>query len=307
MDYYIAVDIGGTQIRAALFDDQSIKPLRLKRISTHGDNKPIDRLRDLIKEILPGSGKVRMIGIAAPGPVDPIRGMIYTAPNIAGWTDIPLTELVQTSLDIPVRIGNDANMALLGEWKYGAGQGHHNLVYLTISTGIGGGVILNDHLLLGTKGLATELGHVTILPDGPMCNCGQRGHLEALSSGTAIARWVNEALQSGRPSSLSRVSEITALKVFLAAKQGDKLAIEAFEFAGMHLGRTLANYIHIFNPSIIILGGGVINSGDFILKPMRETMAKYVISPQYLDPLTITTAKLKDQSGLLGALVLVRS
>ncbi|MBU0512009.1 MAG: ROK family protein, partial [Chloroflexi bacterium] len=190
--------------------------------------------------------------------------------------------------------------------KYGAGQGHDHLIYLTISTGIGSGVIMDGHLLTGSRGMAAELGHTSVLPDGPLCGCGQRGHLEAISSGTAIARWVQAELDNGVPSTLAKVQPVTAQAVAEAARQGDKLALAAFERAGTYLGRALADFLHIFNPSIVIFGGGVSKSVDLFIEHLREAMEKHVISPGYIENLTITTAALGDDSGLMGALALAR-
>jgi glucokinase len=195
----------------------------------------------------------------------------------------------------------------LGEWKYGAGRGHRHLVYLTISTGIGGGVIIDNRLLLGAHGGAAELGHITVLPDGPMCGCGLRGHLEAVAAGPAIARWVEEQLNNGVPSSLKKVKPLTAKDVGEAAKAGDSLAIYALERAGTFIGSLLGDYLHIFNPSVVIIGGGVSKTGDLLLKPMRTAMEKHVYSPFYLDDLVLTTAVLGDDVGLIGALALATS
>jgi glucokinase len=308
MSHYIAVDIGGTQIRAALYPRDSIKPIKIDRTSTqHPTEAPLDRLSDLIASIWPANGSVTSIAVAAPGPLDPFEGVIREAPNIPGWIDIPLRDHVQHRFGVPVAVGNDANMAALGEWKYGAGRGHHHLIYITVSTGIGGGVIIDDVLLLGLKGLATELGHVTILPDGPMCGCGQPGHLEALSSGTAIARWVEKQLKEGASSSLPCDRPISAKMVGLAAQAGDRLAIAAFERAGSYLGLGLANYLHIFNPSIIIIGGGVSLAGPLLMEPIWTSIQKHIISRYYLENLTLSQAFLGDEAGLVGALVLAHS
>jgi glucokinase len=308
MDTYIAVDIGGTQIRVALYPKDSQRPIKQKRIPTRGkDQTPLERLTGLIAELWPAEDAVCGIGIAAPGPIDPKLGIIYSAPNIPGWERLPLVQLVSERFHVPTRLGNDANLAALGEWRFGAGHGHHYIVYLTISTGIGGGVIIDDRLLLGAHGLAGELGHVTVMPDGPMCSCGHRGHLEAIASGTAIGRYVSEQLAQGVPSSLSVSSTPTGRDISMAAEQGDPLAKSALARAGTFIGYALGDYLHIFNPSIIILGGGVSRSGPFLLEPLRTAIAERVISPEYLQGLVITTAALGDDAGLLGALALAET
>jgi glucokinase len=308
MSHYIAVDIGGTQIRAALYPSNSQHPIKIDRTSTrHPTGTPLERLVDLIAAIWPQEEKIAAIGVAAPGPLDPFEGVIREAPNIPGWVDVPLRNHVEKRFGVPVALGNDANLAALGEWKYGAGKGHHHLIYITVSTGIGGGVIIDDQLLLGLNGLAAELGHVTVLPDGPLCGCGQRGHLEALSSGTGIARWVEEQLSLGAKSSLTCGQPITAKMVGMAAQAGDGLALSAIERAGSYLGLALANYLHIFNPSIIILGGGVSQLGPLLMDPMWVAIKKNALSHYYLEHLTITRAALGDEAGLIGALALAHT
>ena len=238
----------------------------------------------------------------ASGPLNPYTGIITETPNIPDWTDYPLAEMLSRQYNVPVFLGNDANLALLGEWRYGAGQGHHNLVYLTISTGLGGAAICNDILIEGQRGMATELGHVTVLPGGPVCSCGVRGHLEAVAAGPAIVKYVTEQIAEGRKSVLTSETELTARGVADAAKQGDELAKAAFVRAGGFIGQATADFLHIFNPSIVIFGGGVSLSGDLIIDPIKESMCKNVMDPSYLEGLQIATAKLGDDAGLLGSL-----
>jgi glucokinase len=307
MAAYIAVDIGGTSMRAARFPARSHKQQKLVKIATqHPTESPYDRLVNLIASVWPSNDTVAAIGVAAPGPVDPYKGIVLSAPNIPSWVNLPLASLLQTHFGVPACIGNDANLAALGEWKYGAGKGHRYLVYLTVSTGIGGGVIMDNHLLLGYQGLAAELGHITVERDGPLCGCGQRGHLEALASGPAIARWVEAELSQGAASSLSSVKPVTAKLIAEAARQGDALARRAFARAGEFIGRAIADILHMYNPSIVIIGGGVSLSGDLFLKSLLEEMRLHVMDSHYLDYLTVTTAALGDDTGLLGALVLAR-
>jgi glucokinase len=176
------------------------------------------------------------------------------------------------------------------------------VLYLTISTGIGGGVVSSDKLIEGSRGMATELGHVTVLPGGPVCSCGVSGHLEAVASGPAIAKYINEQVACGRHSILRSTPEISAREVAEAAKQGDEMAKEAFVRAGGFIGQAVAEFLHIFNPSIVIFGGGVSRSGRLILDPIEESMKHYVMDKSYLDGLQIATAQLGDDAGLLGAL-----
>jgi glucokinase len=305
MKKYISVDVGGTQIRVGIFGENSIVPLVQKKIPTQGDNQtPIERIVALLKELWPSDGEVNSIAIAAPGYLDPEKGIVLTAPNIPGWKNYPLASLLREHFDVPIYLGNDANLAALGEWKFGAGRGHHDILYMTVSTGIGGGIISGDKLITGVNGMAGEIGHVVSVPDGPMCGCGKRGHLEAVASGTGIARHVREQLANGVASVFPAGSSPSAKEIAQAAKNGDKLSKEAFDLAGFYLGRTVADFLHILNPSILILGGGVSMSGDLIIKPMKESMAQHVIVPEYMDKLEIVQAALGDDAGLLGALAL---
>ena len=307
MGYHIAVDVGGTQLRAACYAYESLKPVQVKRIATQsGGETPLERLKSLIASVWPENCDVDAIGVAAPGPLDSNEGVVMAAPNIPGWVDLPLKKLLEERFKIPAIVGNDANLAAVGEWKYGAAKGHHHLIYLTISTGIGGGVIIDDRLLLGDRGLAAELGHVTVIHDGPLCGCGQRGHLEAIASGTAIARWVEEELKRGSVSSMVNERPVTAKAVSKAAHAGDLLAIAALDRAGRYIGQALADYLHIFNPTAVILGGGVVQSGNLLLDPLKEALKRHVLTKHYLDRLTISTAELGDDAGLMGALAKAR-
>ncbi len=304
---YIVADVGGTHIRTACFPLQSQKPTVVKRISTKGPGTPHDRLINLIAETLPKGEEIAAITVAAPGPLDPFEGIVFEAPNIPSWINLPLKKIIQDRFNVPVAIGNDANLAALGEWRFGAGIGHRHLMYITVSTGIGGGVIIDNQMLLGTLGLAAELGHVTIIPDGPLCSCGQRGHLEAVASGPAIARWVEQELSQGIPSSLPANRPITAKDVSSAASQGDELARAALARGGTYLGTAIADYLHIFNPTVVIIGGGVSQSGEALFGPLRTAMSEHVISKKYLENLTLTTAALGDDVGLMGALALAQN
>ena len=304
MSIIIAVDIGGTQIRAAAYKRGSLEPVVMQRTPTRGEGAAFERMCSLIQSIWPEHESVEKIVIALPGPLNPETGVIFSAPNIPGWDNFPIGPELEKRFGVRTRIGNDANLAALGEWRFGAAQGHNHVLYLTISTGIGGGVINDGRLLLGTRGLAGEIGHVTVLPGGPKCGCGQHGHLEALASGPAIARYVHEQIADGAASSLKHKEKISARDVSQAAEQGDALAIHALGRAGNYIGQALASYLHLFNPSIVIFGGGVSFSGKFLLDPVRESLHKHVMDASYLTDLKIATADLGDNAGLMGALAL---
>lgn len=313
MAQIVSVDLGGTHIRAALFPTFEPTPAtqtKIETLASEGPDAVIERIAKTIENQIPErveSNQIR-IGIGAPGPLDPATGVILEAPNLPGWINIPLVERMQTHFDCPVALGNDANMAALAEWQFGAGAGTQHLIYLTISTGIGGGVISDGRLLTGVHGYAGELGHVTISLEGPHCACGQYGHVEALAAGPAIARRANEKLAAGQSSSLrdkyEAEGEIRAEDVGHAAHQGDSLALETLDEIGDILGNHLANLAHTFNPEIFVLGGGVSQIGEPFFKPIHEAIRKYAIHPSYLEGLRIVPAALGDDAGLVGAMIL---
>jgi glucokinase len=298
----VSIDIGGTQLRAAAYKQDQREAISQKRVKTKASEPDtFGRLVDLIEDIWPKTEAVAAIGVSSPGPVDPHTGMIMFTPNIKEWRDFPIAAKLMKHFGVPTYLDNDANLAGLAEWKFGAGRGHHDVLYLTISTGVGGGVIINDRLLQGCHGLAAELGHTTVQVDGPLCGCGQRGHLEAISSGTGIERFVADQLKAGRESVLHPEKKNSAHDISEAAKQGDALSIKAYQIAGKYLGIGVANFLHVFDPSVVIFGGGVSQSGPLLFDSFEVSLKEHVIHPRYLEGLVIARAELGDDSGLLGA------
>ena len=298
----VSIDIGGTQLRAAAFKQDQRQPFAQKRVKTKASEPDtFGRLVQLIEDIWPKNEKVYAIGVSSPGPVDPHSGIIMITPNIKEWRDFPITAKLTEHFGVPAYLDNDANLAGLAEWKFGAGRGHHDILYLTVSTGVGGGVIINDRLLQGHHGLAAELGHTTVQADGPLCGCGQRGHLESYSSGTGIERFVADQLKAGRESVLHPHKKNSAHDISEAAERGDALSIEAYVIAGKYLGIGVANFLHTFDPSVVIFGGGVSQSGPLLFDSFDISLKERVIHPRYLEGLVITKAELGDDSGLLGA------
>jgi glucokinase len=232
---------------------------------------------------------------------------LLTSPNLLAWYNTPIKAILEKELRLPVFVSNDATLAALGEYKFGAGVGCHDLIYITVSTGIGGGVIVGGKLLLGTRGFAAEVGHMTIDINGPRCNCGNVGCLEMLASGTAIARMAVERLSRGEKSTIAELvagdlSKVTAEVVEKAARNGDSVAKDVMNTAGTNLGVGVVNLIHIFNPELIIIGGGVSKAGDLIFEPVRRVIAQRVMRDISV---RITTPALGDNPGLLGAVALV--
>jgi len=307
MGSIIAVDIGGTHLRAAAYESDNTQPIHHERVKTQANEPGVyERLVKVIESVWPADGNVDAIGVASPGPLDPHSGYILATPNIHEWQNFPLTPKLSDHFKIPAFLDNDANLAGLGEWKFGAGKGYHDVLFLTVSTGIGGGVIINDRLLQGAHGMGAELGHVILDPNGPICSCGFYGHLESFSSGPAIVRYALAEMESGARSGMKNDVNLTARQVADAAKQGDALAISAYRRAGEYLGIGVASFLHTFNPSIVIFGGGVSQVGPLLFEPFNISLRKHVFHPRYLEDLKIEMAALGDDAGLLGALALAQ-
>jgi glucokinase len=313
---FIGVDLGGTSVRAARFNGHSHVPdpkTKAPTLAAKGTEAVIQRIEKVIREVAPPELEgVAGVGLIAPGPVDPFTGVVLSAPNIPGWENVPLKKILEERVGRPVFLGNDANLAALAEWKFGAGRGHNDVLYLTISTGIGGGVIAGGKLLLGARGLAAEVGHTLVVPDGPLCGCGQRGHLEAVASGTAIARMAQARLKAGDGEDSKiweivgdELEQVTSAVVGEAALAGDAFARRLVAEAGTFIGRTLATLLHLYNPSIVICGGGVSMLGDVLLEPLRAAVSRYAMSGVYWRDCPIVAAQLGDDAGLIGAGALV--
>lgn len=300
MTTIIAVDIGGTQMRAASYAPDKLKPIKQKKIPTLASEPGgLERLTHVIEEVW--TDDVAAIGLGSPGPLDPHTGYLLAPPNNPEWHNFPLAPRVAERFGVPAYLDNDANLAGLGEYRFGAGKGHHDVLYITVSTGIGAGVIIQDRLLQGFHGLAAELGHSIVDPNGPPCSCGFSGHLEAFSSGPAIVKYVLGELEAGTRSVLKRGANLTPRDIAEAAHQGDALAIKAYHRAGEYLGIGVASFLHAFDPSIVIFGGGVSQVGGLLFDSFNGSLKKRVFHPRYLEGLVITTAKLGDDAGLLGA------
>lgn len=304
----IAVDIGGTSFRVALVDPRmtiharSAQPTRAQDGASTAVDRIIAAIRETAAQVSPES--LKGIAVATAGPIDPAHGIILTPPSLPSWRRVPLKDRLTAAFPQPVWVEHDADMAAWGEYRFGAGRGYERLVYLTVSTGIGGGVILDGRLLRGAKVSAAELGHIVIDPNGPDCNCGGKGHVEAMASGTAIARMAAERLRKGEPSTLlnrcnNDPPHITARMVAEEARAGDALAGEILRKAGRNLGLAVVSLIHIFDPDVVIIGGGVSNAGELLLGPVRETIAKRAMR-DFRDRAQIVPSALGDNSGIIG-------
>lgn len=304
------IDIGGTKIAIAL-ESSGGERISVRHFPTRAELGPeaiLENIASAVREMsAEARAKLTAVGIGCPGSVDRERGTILLPINLPGWHEFPVVRTVEELLGVPAAIENDAKLAALGEYAHGAGRGFSDIVYLTISTGIGGGIIVDGRLLqrLG----AGEVGHMTVLPDGPPCGCGARGCLDALCSGTAIARRAQGELAQGAASIITemvgRPDEITAQVVAEAVRKNDALARRVWDEMIHFLSIGIANVITILAPEAVILGGGVAATGELLLGPLRplvEQRAKMVP----VGRVQILQAALAGESGIHGALVLAQ-
>jgi len=311
MSYALGVDIGGTKVSVTLGNSRG-RILAKEVVPTETGKKSkrcVERIVATLERLRRSAGrsqKISGIGVGIPGPIEPKKGIVEKSPHLRGWQGSPLKSTIERKLKLPVFITNDANAAAVGEKMFGAGRGVRDFVYLTISTGIGGGVVLGGKLLLGASFGAGEVGHAVVVADGAKCGCRNRGCLEAYSSGTAIAAFVREKIREGRKSAIKRLTSrgITAEAVALAARKGDPLAREAFERAGHYLGIGLANLINLLNPQMLILGGSVMKSSRLFWSSMMRSTRESAW-PTLYKACRIVKTELGDQVGDLGALALV--
>jgi glucokinase-like ROK family protein len=244
------------------------------------------------------------IGLGVPGPVITEAGMVIAPPIMPGWDRYPIRASLEKMWGCPVTLNNDAELGALGEWAYGAGRGEKNIAYIKVGSGIGAGLILNQQIYGGTTGAAGEIGHLTIDENGPLCSCGNHGCLEAFAGGHAIARQGQLLVESGKRTLLSNtpIEKITALEVAEAARRGDLHAQEILRRAGTHIGIAIAGLINLFNPSVVIIGGGVAQVGDVLTVPIRQAVRERAMRASE-QSVRITTGMLGRRSLLIGATV----
>ena len=307
----VAVDIGGTKIITAVFDGDGAMLSRVYclTLAREGPARVINRLNETIGQAIEKAGlergQIGGIGVAAAAIIDINRGLVTEAPNLPRWHNVPLPALIAGEFNLPVFLLNDASAAALGEHRYGAGRGLNNLIYITVSTGIGGGIIIDGELYNGTDGCAAEIGHMVIMVDGPACSCGRRGCFEALASGTAIGRMARERLSLGETSIMCAlagnvIEDVTSVTVAKAARKGDMLALDVIRTAAGYLGIGLANLVNIINPQMIIIGGGVSSMGAMLLGPARKSMKAHAFKLP-ANTVRIVRPALGTDAGLTGA------
>jgi glucokinase len=305
-DYVIGVDIGGTNIKAGVVD-HSGNILARKRTPTEarlGSEAILRKLTSLVNDLRSGfpDARLKAVGFGIPGAIRSRDGIVTQAPNIPAWDGAPVRKMLQERLAIPCFIENDANAITVGEMWVGAGRGYNHICCLTLGTGVGGGVIIEGELLRGSDGMGAELGHMAIQMDGPRCNCGSYGCLEMYASATGILRMLREAIEQTPSGPLYQIpaSEVTTQIIYENAKAGDALSLQVLESAGAALGVGLASYVNIFNPEIIIIGGGVAAAWDILMPHALRTMQQRAFKAPAAR-VKVVRAEKEDDAGIHGS------
>ncbi len=312
---YICLDIGGTKVLGAVFDEnlKIVCTVKKKTKAEEGREKIEERIISIVEELIIKSQMDReslaAIGAGAPGIINESTGEIIFTPNIP-WRNYNIKKVIEGRFNVPFHIGNDVKMGVLGEWKYGIGKGKENVVGIFVGTGIGGGVIINNKLYAGAKHSGTEVGHMIINTEGPYCNCGQRGCLEAYASKIAITREIRSQMLRGRKTILKELmgEDTTIIKSKVlkrAIDEKDELALEVVDKAVYYLAAGAGSLINIFNPNMLILGGGVFEAlGSYMLPALQEKIKRFSM-PAVLEGTEIVQSKLGDDSILYGSLALI--
>jgi glucokinase len=311
----LAIDLGGTQIRAAYVSPDLVVSAR-RAIPTRDEDGPdvvIERICELADQVRGASGAERLaepvgIGISAPGPLNPWLGVVVSPPNLQGWRDVPLADRVEAALGMPTFLERDTNVAVMAEWRHGAARNADDVVYITVSTGIGGGIILGGRPIYGLDGTAGEVGHVTVALDGPLCGDGMPGHVEAIGSGTAIAREGRSLLDRGEAPVLARLARdaasVDAALVAEAADQGDMACRAVYERAYVAVGALCASLVMVLNPQVIVIGGSVAEHRPELIGAVRREIDRRAY-PGPARRARLTPARFSDDVSLIGSLPIV--
>lgn len=311
----IGIDVGGTNVKIALVDENG-KIIYSNSVPTYAKmgyeytvNNIKQAIKDLMKETNTDSKTIEGIGFDFPGQVDYKTGVVKLAPNIPGWVNVPIAQMIEDEFHIPTRIDNDVRCAALGEMKFGAGQGCENFVCITVGTGIGSGLVVNGKLVRGASNAAGEIGHIKLeMKDGPICGCGDTGCLEAFASGPSIVAMAQDYIKGGKSTKFRELAgvdnEITPYIVAKAAEEGDPVAKRIFEIVGEYIGIGLTSVINLLNPEKVIIGGGVAEAGDLLLNPIRKTIKEraMVVAGNAVE---IVPAQLGNSAGVIGASMLI--
>lgn len=315
--YRMGIDLGGTKILAAVVgaDGAILGVAKKKTKSELGPDAVIKHIVDTAGEAA-SDAKVSLkaiagVGVGAPGPVDFETGVVYSAPNLAGWEEIPLGARLQASLGVPVRVDNDVNLGTLGELHLGAGRGCRHMIGVFVGTGVGGGIVIDGKLHRGARYAAGEIGHICLQPDGPLCGCGRRGCVEAFASRTAMERMVRAGLAEGRPSVLvdllaAENDRLTSGVIKQALEQEDALMAEAVGQAQRYLGQLVASLVNALDPEMIVFGGGVVEAlGEAFVQPIQAYALPGFLQQRRADEIKIVPATLGDLAGVLGGAALL--
>ncbi|MEU7822254.1 ROK family glucokinase [Catellatospora sp. NPDC049111] len=309
----IGVDIGGTKVLGGVVDPDGTVIATCRRDTPAGDVAATrDVIIDVVKD-LSAEHKVDAVGIGAAGWIDATRSTVLFAPNLA-WRDEPLRDYVAKAVNLPVVVENDANVAAWAEFRYGAAaDAEDSMVMFTVGTGIGGGIVLGGGLVRGAHGIAAEIGHMLAVPDGHVCGCGRHGCIEQYASGNALVRFARAGAQAEpeRAALLlgkadGKVENITGPIVTSAAQAGDEVAIDAFSQIGYWLGQGLADLVQILDPQVLVVGGGVIDAGDLLMTPARQSYLDSLAQRGRLPVAELRAAKMGNVAGLVGAADLAR-
>ncbi len=310
----LAIDLGGTQIRAAhVSPDLTISCRRAEETrDEEGVEAVIDRICSYARAVRDDARHAGLpdpigIGISSPGPLDPWHGVVIAPPNLAGWRDVPLTARVEAGVGLPTFLERDTNAAVIAEWRYGAALHADDAVYVTVSTGIGGGLIVNGHPVIGKDGSAGEIGHITVEIDGPLCGDGMPGHAEAIGSGTAIAREGRALLERGeapRLADLARDAEVDAELVARAADEGDAACQAVLDRAWTAIGAMCASLVNTLNPEVIVLGGSIARHRPELLGAVRAEIDRRAF-PGPARRVRVEMAEFGDDVSLIGLLPIV--
>ncbi len=315
--YVVGIDIGGTKLATVVADNTGhiLNKVRRPTLAERGPEYALQLLFDMVHETIELAGLARTtisaIGVSCGGPLDTKTGIVYSPPNLPGWDALPLKAKLESEFQIPVTIENDANASALAEYRFGGGRGYNAVLYMTMSTGIGGGIVLDGQVYHGANDSAGEVGHQILLPDGPLCGCGKRGCLEALCSGPAIARRAQAAVRNEKVSATAlldlaggRVENVRSEHVLAAARRDDALALQLVEETGYYMGWGIANLVNILNPDIVLLGTIAIAAGDLLLDPIRKTVSEFAMT-RPAEAVKIVPAELGEALGDLAAVALV--
>jgi glucokinase len=298
----VGVDLGGSLIRAAVATGPATHTASVCR-PTPAAEGPQVVLDAVAAAVLEAAGAMVPAGVVmgVPGPLDPRTGIVHAAPHLPGWEGLEAAALLGERLRCPVALQNDANLAAFAEWTAGAGRGTRDFVFLTVSTGVGGGLVIDGELYAGAAGTAGELGHIPVAPDGPPCGQGHPGCLEGVASGTGIAERARAALAAGEPSLLAGTAEVVdARAVQVAAHAGDVLALRLLDDAGRTLGRAVGGFVNMLSPEAVAIGGGLLGAGELLFAPLRAAVPEIAFAVP-LARCRVVPAALGTDAGLVGA------